>query len=265
MAHNATVFIAADTWTLLTFSDVSNMTFQNISGADVYLMATSGAVAPLTLEGSLHYSYGQGEHNAALSDLFPGVANSNRVYAWSSTAAKLTVSYGAENSGGETPIGLVGGFNALVSATMTRPADTTQYTSGDLVANNVTAGSVVPLSLSMARVSGLGGMVRRVRLRKTGTSITSALFRVHFYRSSPTVSNGDNGVWLTNKSADYVGAVDITCDRAFTDGASGNGVPNVGNELNFTADTYYALIEARGAYTPASAEAFTVELELLRN
>ena len=174
-------------------------------------------------------------------------------------------SSGAELFSGTNALGLVGGFNAIVAGSVTRPADTTAYAFGDLVANSTTAGSVTPISLSMSRSAGLGGMVRRVRLRKTSTSITNASFRIHFYRSSPTCSNGDNGAWLTNQSANYVGAVDITCDRAFTDGASGNGVPNVGSELNFTSDTYYALIEARGAYTPGNAEVFTVELEVLRN
>ena len=108
-------------------------------------------------------------------------------------------------------------------------------------------------------------MIRRARLHKSGTSLTAASFRIHFYRTSPTVSNGDNGAWLSNNVANYVGAIDITCDKAFTDGASGNGVPNVGAELNFTSDTYYAVIEARGAYTPVTAVVFTVELEVLRN
>lgn len=172
---------------------------------------------------------------------------------------------GGELFDGDNALGRVGGFNALVSANFTRPSDTTAYAIGDLVANSTTAGSVSPMSFSLARVTGLGGMVRRVRLRKSGTSITNASFRIHFYRASPTPSNGDNGAWLTGSVADYVGAVDITCDRVFTDGASGNGVPNVGSELNFTSDTYYALIEARAAYTPGNAEVFTVELELLRN
>lgn len=172
---------------------------------------------------------------------------------------------GAELFEGTNALGRVGGFNALVIANFTRPADTTAYAVGDLVANSTTAGSVSPMTFTMSRSAGLGGMLRRVRLRKSNTSITNANFRVHFYSVSPTVSNGDNGAWLTNQVANYVGAVDVTCDRVFTDGASGNGVPNIGNEMNFTADTYYALVEARAAYTPGNAEVFTLELEVLRN
>lgn len=172
---------------------------------------------------------------------------------------------GAELFDGANALGRLGGFNALVTANFTRPADTTAYAVGDLVANSTTAGSVTPLSFTMSRSTGLGGMLRRARLRKSGTSITNASFRLHFYSTSPTPSNGDNGAWLTNQVANYVGAIDITCDRVFTDGASGNGVPNIGSEMNFVADTYYCLIEARGAYTPGNAEVFTLELEVLRN
>ena len=169
---------------------------------------------------------------------------------------------------GENHIGEVGGRNTLVSASFTRPADTTAYASGDLVANSTTAGSVAPMTLTIGRTasgSGSTGMIRRLRLRKSGTSITNASFRVHFYRVSPTVTNGDNGAWLSNNAANYVGHIDVTFDKAFSDGAAGNGVPAVGTEINFTSQNYYALVEARGAYTPANAEVFTVAAEVLQN
>lgn len=169
---------------------------------------------------------------------------------------------------GEAHIGEVGGRGANASANFTRPADTTAYASGDLVANSTTAGSVTVMTFTIGRGSSgaaASGMIRRARLRKTGTSTTNASFRLHLYRSAPTPSNGDNGAWLTNNAADYVGAIDITADKAFTDGAIGNGTPNTGSEINFTHQTYYGLLEARAAYTPASAEVFTIELEVIQN
>jgi hypothetical protein len=169
---------------------------------------------------------------------------------------------------GEAHVGEVGGRGAIASANFTRPADTTAYASGDLVANSTTAGSVTVMTFTIGRGSSgaaASGMIRRARLRKTGTSTTNASFRLHLYRSAPTPSNGDNGAWLTNNAADYVGAIDITVDRAFTDGAIGNGTPNTGSEINFTHQTYYGLLEARAAYTPANAEVFTLELEVIQN
>jgi hypothetical protein len=166
---------------------------------------------------------------------------------------------------GSTP---AGGGTALVSATLTRPADTNVYASGDLVANSTTAGSVTPMQFSVARVAGGSGMIRRVRLRKSGTSITNASFRLHLYSASPTVTNGDNGVWLSDQAATYLGGLDVTLDRAFSDGAAGNGLPISGSEINFDLAAglvVYGLLEARGAYTPISAEVFIASLEVLQN
>jgi hypothetical protein len=157
------------------------------------------------------------------------------------------------------------GFTTRPTATVTRPADTTAYASGDLVANSTTAGSVTPMSFTVSRGTATGGMVRRCRIRTSSTSITNATFRLHLYAASPTCTNGDNGAWLTDNATNYVGSLDVTIDKAFSDGAAGNGVPSVGNEINFTSTTYYGLLEARAAYTPTSGEVFTVELEVIQN
>lgn len=159
-------------------------------------------------------------------------------------------------------------MQAVASQTIARPANTTAYASGQLVANSTTAGSVTPFKLTNAvRVSGGSGRIERVRLYKSGTSITNALFRVHFYRLSPTVTNGDGGNWLTS-GATYIGAMDITMDRVFSDGAEGAGIPLVGSGLTFSLDDgvsdVYALVEARGAYTPVSAETFNMRAEIYR-
>lgn len=165
-------------------------------------------------------------------------------------------------------IGEVGGRTARASANFIRPADTAAYASGDLVANSTTAGSVVPMQFTVARVAGGSGMIRRLRVRKSGTGIVGATFRLHLYNTAPTPSNGDNGAWLTSGAASYMGALEVTLDRVFTDGAAGNGLPLTGSEINFalaSGQVVFGLLEARGAYQPANAEQFTVELEVLQN
>lgn len=158
------------------------------------------------------------------------------------------------------------------TGTFTRPTNTTAYASGDLVANSVTAGSVILPTIDLrefkkAGISTLGGFfLRRVRLYKTGTSITNAAFRVHFHKSAPVFSNGDNGAWLCSGGASYLGAMDVTFDRVFTDGAFGVGVPMIGSEINLTDENsiIHVSLEARAAYTPVSGEAFTAALEAHR-
>jgi len=156
----------------------------------------------------------------------------------------------------------------LITATFTRPADTTAYAAGDLVANSTTAGSVVAMSFAnAARAAGKGGKIVGARLAKSGTGLTNASFRLHLFTSVPgTITNGDNSALSTSGVADYIGALDVVVDRAFTDGAFGrSGAPLSGNFLEYVGatTTLYGLLEARGAYTPASGEVFTVTIAAL--
>lgn len=182
------------------------------------------------------------------------------------TAAALPVTLASDQS----PV-TIGNKSAIPSASFSRPADTTAYALGDLVANSTTAGSVVPMSLTVARVNAGTGQILRARLSKSGTSVTNASFRVHLFKTAPaTVTNGDNGAFsVSGVAAGYLGFADITTDQAFTDGCSGRAIPYTGAPILFQSgaavQTIYALIEARGAYTPVSAETFTVELEVVQD
>jgi hypothetical protein len=149
------------------------------------------------------------------------------------------------------------------SANFTRPANTTAYGVGDLVANHVTAGSVVPMSFALVLPPGVV-YIRRATLKKSTNTTTDAAFRLHLYLASPTPSNGDNGAWLTTH-ATYLGAIDITVDKVFSDSSSqGEGVPNVGSEIIVPVaggGAIYGLLEARAAYAPGNAEVFTLGVE----
>lgn len=158
---------------------------------------------------------------------------------------------------------------ANLSGSFTRPADTTAYASGDLVANSTTAGSVAAVELrGLGHAPSGSAMVRRVGIRKSGTSTTNASFRVHlFLTGSITCANGDNGAFSTNNAADYLGYADVTVGQAFTDGSVGFAAPAIGSEfmvrLEPSSQSIYALVEARAAYTPASAEVFTVLVDMI--
>ena len=145
----------------------------------------------------------------------------------------------------------------------TRPADTTAYTAGDLVANSVTAGSVVPFEVSFTAGGNANPFLQitRVKLRKNAVSVTNAAFRVHFYADSPgTPSNGDNGAIAADTQA-VRGYVDVTVDTAGSTGSYGSAAPTVPILVRPYQGKVYVLIEARGAYTPASEETFRVDFE----
>lgn len=169
------------------------------------------------------------------------------------------------------PVFSPGGFITL-TATFNRPADTNAYAAGDLVANSTIAGSVVPLTFAEAvRVPGEAIRLERARLRKGSTSLTNAQFRVCILRIPPVLSVGDNGVFdsanvmALSDIAEYVGAFDISMDKAAASGARGVGVPTVGGGITLvpgnSSTTIYALIQATAAYTPTSGESFTLTLE----
>ncbi len=152
-----------------------------------------------------------------------------------------------------------------ISATaFTRPNDTTAYASGDLVANNTTAGSVTPMTFSFQ--SGSAARIKKAELVRSASSVTNASFRLHLYRDSPTVANGDNGAWSSTGSG-YEGFIDIAAPgTAFSSTSIAHGVyvnNSVASDLHIILDgdaKLYGLLEARGAYTPSAQETFAVSL-----
>lgn len=170
---------------------------------------------------------------------------------------------------GHTPQGV-----AVLTAILTRPADTTQYTANDLVGRQT---SVVPVnSPAIANAVVMKGdafRLDRVRLRKSGIVLTNASFRVHIFDRLPTWTVGDNGAGgaigalAVADMAGHCGFVDVTMDRASaTVGAYGMANPSSGSITVAPQDdtTIYIAIQATAAYTPASAEVFTVDIEGIR-
>lgn len=152
-------------------------------------------------------------------------------------------------------------------ATFTRPVGTTPYAAGQLVANSATAGSVVPLLFNVGNTFPVAQFrLTRIRLFKSGTSVTNATFRLHLYENLPVCTNGDGGTWLTDNAAHWLGNIDVPSMLAFSDGAAGTGSATAGSEMlirTYQGAKIYGLLAALGAYTPASSEVFTAVMEEL--
>jgi hypothetical protein len=180
---------------------------------------------------------------------------------------QLLTAASAATPAGEAHIGAVGGNSVVVGGSFSRPADTTAYNIGDLVANNTVAGSVVPIPCAVARVTGGSGVARRVRLstNKTGLVGTES-FRVHFFKTIPTVTGGDNAALAVNGIASIaLGYVDITMSAIYSDGAKGFTSTDIVYDAAGGSQNIYGLIEARSAYSPASGETFTLAVEALQD
>lgn len=170
--------------------------------------------------------------------------------------------------GSDNPLPVAAGRVVVVTApTMTRPADTTQYSTGDLVANSTTAGSVVPLEFD---VGGGSGMVRKIRIRTNRTSggTTNAVFRVFLFRTAPTVAGGDNAAFNPANAANFIDAMDVVLNEQFSDGAA-NSSNGAAGEINYSLPSgstkLFGLVRAGAGYTPASAEQISVAIEVLKD
>lgn len=94
MPQYTDITVPADTWTLLTDADVTNITFQNKGRYHIYIKATTSTAAPTTFAGALEYAPGQGERHVAMGELFAGLTGADRVWAYSpSYASTVAVSH----------------------------------------------------------------------------------------------------------------------------------------------------------------------------
>ena len=152
------------------------------------------------------------------------------------------------------------------SSTITRPENTTAYASGDLVANSVTASEVNALQFQ-GFDAGAAGEVLGARIQKSTNSATNAAFRLHLSTVIPTfATNGDNDAISTNTvmtAKGWLGYVDITAMTGFSAVAWGAGAVDSSRLLLpyvLATTIIYGVLEARGSYTPGSAEVFTLWL-----
>jgi len=161
----------------------------------------------------------------------------------------------------------------LVGPQFARPANTTQYAAGDLVANSATNTAVVPIIFPKNKLNGrtrgkiLGGIVR-----KSTVTATNCAFRLHVFQGDPaafSVTGGDNAALVVNSVAGYVGAMDVDMTSGGTAIAGGPLLKRLtapASPLTFDlagGGQLFGVLEQTNAtgYTPASAETFDVVLD----
>lgn len=243
----------------------------NLSGISGFSIKRLVAVVNIT-RGVVIYSPVNPATNVASTTLTLGVDTSTH-----NSGDTLWIKYESSQSdnlqvgGADVAVGNpvpVAGPLTIVSGNFTRPANTTAYASGQIIANSTTAGSCSAISLAAARANDAAGSVRRVYLKVNDTAWLNATVRVHLYRSSPTYAAGDGGTYTGNTTeSGYLGSLDVTLSRQFSDPyVSGLGVPNDGGEIVFLpasgTQNIHAVLEARSAPTPAASKVFTLAAEV---
>lgn len=161
----------------------------------------------------------------------------------------------------------VGGITPQAGFQLTRPADTLVYASGDAMAN-ATSGAAQLSVANAASVAGGSGVILGARLVKSGSGVTNADFRLHLFRNYAGAAPNDNVAWAPSAAdlREHLGYVDFLAANSVTINGSVvyQGLLSRAN-ISFNLDTVAsipAVLEARGAYTPTSAEIFDVDFDI---
>ena len=156
----------------------------------------------------------------------------------------------------------------LRTVTFTRPADTTQYTAGDAVSDATTTATAATFVLTgMAANAHIGGKITGVSLYKSDQDQTGADFDVYFFDTQPAATGWDDNAAIAITDAEWkqcVGFVRLVASTDAVSVVSGDLYHRTNLDLVYQcvsgSTLLYPVIVARGAYTPASAEVFTLRI-----
>jgi hypothetical protein len=148
-----------------------------------------------------------------------------------------------------------------VTGSITRPADTTQYATGDQVSNHTATPTIVTLA-SVARIAGAGVWINNVALVSTNPAAAAGSFRLHLFDTTLTPNN-DNAAFNPSDGERLTEVARFDLDVA------DYGTSNYRYTLSAPWPKYvkclgtslFASLEARNAYTPANAEVFSILLQ----
>jgi hypothetical protein len=156
-----------------------------------------------------------------------------------------------------------------ITSEFTRPSDTNAYTAGDSVTDSTSAPTVRTFA-SAFRSLVPKGRVLSALLIKSDKSVSNATFRLHLFNATVTPTNDNSALSiLYTDRAKYIGHIAFTCkqtqgsgDAAFAVGCVADSTNNQRIDLPFVGanNTLYGVLEATGAYTPVSAEKFSIQL-----
>jgi hypothetical protein len=156
------------------------------------------------------------------------------------------------------------GFQASVSASFTRPADTTAYAAGDAVSNATSSPAILQFP-GAARVAGASGLILSARHIKNNT--TAASFRLWLYRETAAAVN-DNAQFalLWANRANRIGFIDFAHTTGGTGSNSSSSLATFVNlPFSLVGTALFGQLTTTGGYTPASGEQHFIELFIAQN
>lgn len=160
-----------------------------------------------------------------------------------------------------------GGTTPYVTATMSRPAEGTQYAIGDIIANSGTGASVVPITFTVARISGGSGIISGAQCTVTAASGTIVLpaFDLLLFRPTTNIPFAAGSYPADNAALNVSSAAMIQLVAIFS--FSSTGWRNqAGGATAAGANIYQAVALATRPYAPFNLAAIpaTTVLGLLQ-
>jgi hypothetical protein len=159
------------------------------------------------------------------------------------------------------------GQKVMVTATKTRPANTTAYGAEDVISENASSGTAWTFSNVVHTAGGSGTIVGAIALDDdTGRTQVLSLYLFNATPSSNLNDNGANTGVLAADAAAYLGRIEfdaLTDNGAFSESRA---MPGLANELPVPFVTasgskdLYGILITEGAFTPSSGEIFRINL-----
>lgn len=154
----------------------------------------------------------------------------------------------------------------------TRPSNTTPYSSGKIVSDSTSAGTLLTLSStqvagspSFGLVDGGSYQIKSVELCKSTSGTTNATFDVHLYSSGVTALNDNSNFTMTYGEKNVsIGKSAIEMYTGDTNSGSAEDTnTDVDHVFIATGATMAARVVATAAYTPGSAEKFYLKVTVI--
>jgi hypothetical protein len=164
---------------------------------------------------------------------------------------------------GETHLGEVGQAADFIEATVTRPANATQYAVDDVLADSTP--NVVTLT-DMARVdAGTGCIVKGVMITNTVQG-TKAVVRLLIFDTIYTPVNDNAALTLPDgEAATLLGYIDFDVYQASALNVMYQKDVNIPFKTGAASKDLFALPVLKSTYTPVSGETFTFRLSVEQN
>lgn len=163
----------------------------------------------------------------------------------------------------------IDGDSAIVTATLTRPADTTAYAAKDTIAN-ATSGAIAIEFAGAGRVAGGSGYITGFQI-ETDQTANVAQYKLHPFRQPPAAVISDNTAYVEKFTDAAIRMTDIIIPALTNNGGASNTAKMevMGLMIPYKCATgstsIFAQLETLTAFTPASGQIYKITLFFEQN